>query len=98
MSETGWKLVLDRAYDFGDWAEAGTRGVILHAQMEYDGRRFPVKFFDPDRLHDAAEVGTEHGEAYYEPNVIMVHAISETAVAAAFERLAKAGEFDWLLG
>jgi len=98
MSETGWKLILDREYSFADWFEAETRGVVLNAQLEYDGRRFPVKFFDPDRLHDVAEVGTEHGGVDYEPNVIMVHTISETAVWAAFEKLAEAGEFDWLLG
>lgn len=98
MNETGWKLVLQRELSEPDWYDVTERGVLLHAQLEHGGRRFPVKFFDPDRLADAAEVGTEHGEPYYEPNVVMVHGVTKTAVEAAVERLAEAGEFDWMLG
>ncbi|MDX2971690.1 hypothetical protein PWY87_03875 [Kribbella solani] len=55
-------------------------------------------FFDPERIQGAAAIGTEAGEPYYEPNVIMLPALSGTAVEAAVEKLARNGEFDWLLG
>ncbi|GAA1562475.1 hypothetical protein GCM10009804_18980 [Kribbella hippodromi] len=96
--EAGWVLVLAQEMDDYDWAEAESRGVLLNARLERAGRQFPVIFFDPERIRSAAAIGTEAGEPYYEPNVIMLPALSRTAVEAAVERLARNGEFDWLLG
>ncbi len=95
--ESGWRLVLPQEMTEGDWLETETRGVLLNAQLERDGRRFPVVFYDADRIHNTATIGTEYGEPYYEPNVILLPGVTRTAVEAAVEKLGKAGEFDWLL-
>ncbi|WP_405062166.1 hypothetical protein OG474_11105 [Kribbella sp. NBC_01505] len=97
VRDAGWSLLLADEMDDGDWALTESRGVLLNAQLERDGRRFPVVFYDPDRIHNAATIGTASGDPYYRRNVILLPAVTRTAVEAAVEKLGKAGELDWLL-
>ncbi len=93
----GWSLILVEEMSEADWVETELRGVLLNSQLESDGRRFPVIFFDPDRIHSSAVLETEDGEPSYEKNVILLPAVTKAAVEAAVDKLGKAGEFDWLL-
>lgn len=95
--ESGWSLVLVQEMTELDWHDAEERGVLLNAHLVFADRRFPVVFYDADRIHSTANLGTEFGRPYYEPNVILLPAVTEEAVMAAVQTLAKAQEFDWLL-
>jgi hypothetical protein len=97
VNDAGWQLVLPEELSDADWYETESRGVLLNAQVERDGRRFPVIFFDPERIGHAAAIGVRAGEPYYEPNVVMLPAVTRKAVEEAVGKLGRGGEFDWLL-
>jgi len=91
-----WTLVLPDGLDDGDWALTETRGVLLHAFLRHDNRRFPAIVYDPYRIvQDASHVN--ESEPFYEPNVVLVHAVTREKAQREGERLGRRGHLDWLL-
>jgi hypothetical protein len=94
--EAGWVLVHQQEPDRFDWAEYNLGGVLV-AEVEKDGRRFPVIFYEPTRLGQSVAMGTEGDKPYYEPNLIVVPEITQAIVEAAVEQLGQERFFDWML-
>ncbi|WP_290057637.1 hypothetical protein [Amycolatopsis solani] len=87
-----WELRTPAGFDRLDWAEASSRGVVLHAQLAFGDRRFPMMLFDPTRIVQVAE-----DELYYDVNVVVVPEVTREAAEEEIARLAAEGRFDWLL-
>ncbi|RZQ65939.1 hypothetical protein [Amycolatopsis suaedae] len=99
-----WSLAVPDATDWTRVDELGT----LSAELAYGERRFPLTFFDLERLAQA--VGWDGVDDFFErrsrprpvdfheDNVIVLPALTRHAAKAAVEDLTRRGEFDWLLG
>ncbi len=97
MTQAGWRFVAPDDFDEFDWAEVADRGVLT-GRLVHGDREFPVVVYDPVRIGQDAERGTEGGVVLYEANVIMVEHLTRETAEAAVAHLGGAGVFDWLLG
>jgi hypothetical protein len=98
MTQAGWRLAAPDDFDEGDWAQIEDRGVLMGARLVHGDREFPVVVYDPVRIGQDAERGTEDGVVLYEANVIMVEHLTRESAEAAVTYLGNAGSFDWMLG
>jgi hypothetical protein len=98
MTQAGWRLAPPDGFDEFDWAEVTDRGVLAGCRLVHGDREFPVVVYDPVRIGQDAERGTEGDVVLYEANVIMVEHLTRESAEDAVARLAEAGSFDWLLG
>ncbi|MET7279310.1 hypothetical protein ABZS29_13835 [Kribbella sp. NPDC005582] len=97
MTQAGWRFVAPDDFDDVDWADVTDRGVLT-GRLVHGDREFPVVVYDPVRIGQDAERGTEGDVVLYEPNVIMVEHLTRESAENAVAHLAKAGSFDWMLG
>ncbi len=97
-----WSLVVPESTDWTRTSGLGT----LSASLGHGEDRFPVTFFDLERL--AAAVGWDDLDdlvhrreprpvEFSEKNVVVIPVLTEEAVEQAVGELARARAFDWLL-
>jgi hypothetical protein len=91
-----WTLVLPDGLDDDYWALTETRGVLLHLVFRHARGQFPAIAFDPYRIVQDADYMIER-EPFYEPNVVLVHAVTRESVLREGERLGQRGHLNWLL-
>ena len=88
-------LVLPDDYDERSAYETPLRGYLEGATVRLvDGSRYSVYFYDPVRLAQDLEEYAKLGRPFLaEPNLIVLPEVTEQAMRAAVERLAREGFF-----
>ena len=91
-------LVLPEDYDERRAYETPLRGYLEGATVRLaDGSRYPVFFYDPVRLGQDLEEYAKLGRPFLaEPNLIVLPEVTEEAMRAAVEALARQGFFQQL--
>jgi hypothetical protein len=63
--------------DFDDYAwQLESKGWFSGATLDYQGRRYPLSFFDPVRLAQDIERVLQAGETFCEPNLVVIPTVT----------------------
>ncbi len=94
----GAVLLMPEDYDERSAFETPFRGYLEGASVRLtDGSRYAVVFYDPVRLGQDLEECVKLGRPFFaEPNLIVLPEITEKAMRAAVEELARQGFFQQL--
>lgn len=83
--------------DFDAYAwEVEAKGWFADARVSLSGKEYRLAFYDPVRL--AQEIASEHenGCVFYEPNLIVVKTVTQSAMQHAVDDLVKSGRVNSL--
>lgn len=85
-----YKLVFPDGFDDFVW-ELESKGWLAGAVAVIDGRRYRVTFYDPTRLAQDIESELKQAELFFEPNLLVVPAVTRAHMETAIAVVAKAG-------
>lgn len=93
---TSWTLEFPD--DFADYAwECESKGWFSGAVLVAGGKRYPLNFFGPVRLAQEIVSTLERASFFFEPNLVVVAAITREHMEKAAERLISPAQLSQLL-
>lgn len=89
---------LELPADFDDsGSEVEAKGWFSEARIIASGVRYRINFYDQARLGQQVQDELARGRAFFEPNLVIVPAVTRAYMEAAAERLARSGEVHSLI-
>jgi hypothetical protein len=86
-----FSLVLPANFDDYEW-EVKAKGWFSEAQMTASGKHYRLNFFDPVRLAQEIESYLQEGDVFFEPNLLVVPAVTKSDMERAVQRLVQSGQ------
>src|SRR5215510_4449472 len=86
-----YSLILPEDFDEYEW-EVTSKGWFGNALLNFSGRVFRLRFFDPVRLSQEIEDELKRGQAFFEPNLIVVRSVTRSEMDRAAELLVRSGQ------
>jgi hypothetical protein len=83
-----FSLIFPEGYEDYAW-ELESKGCFSEARLEFQGRRYRLTFYDPARLGQDIENELQRGGVYFEPNLVVVPAVTRQNMEKAAARLMK---------
>jgi hypothetical protein len=69
--------------------ELESKGYFSEARLEFQGRRYQLTFYDPARLGQDIEEVLQRGGIFFEPNLVVVPAVTRQNMEKAATQLVK---------
>lgn len=83
--------------DFDDYAwELEPKGWFTGALLIVDGQRYPLSFYDLFRLGQTIADTHARDDAFFEPNLVVLQAVTKANMQKAAEMLVRSGQFKLL--
>ena len=83
--------------DFADYEwEVTSKGWFSGAQLIASGMHYKLNFYDPNRLRQDIEGEHAEGRAFFEPNLVVVQAVTRANMEQAAVHLAQSGYLEKL--
>jgi hypothetical protein len=76
--------------DFDDYArEIESKGVFWDVRLRYEGREYPLTFYEPRRLAQDVADQLEERPIFFERNIVVVRRITRAAMDLAAQELVR---------
>jgi hypothetical protein len=92
----GYSLILPEDFDEYEW-EIISKGWFGGARLNVSGKEYRLIFYDPVRLGQTIEDELQRGEAFFEPNLIVVRSVTRSNMEGAVELLVGSGQTSSLI-
>jgi hypothetical protein len=83
-----FSLIFPEGYEDYAW-ELESKGCFSEVRLEFQGRRYRLTFYDPARLGQDIEDELQRGGVYFEPNLVVVPAVTRQNMEKAAAQLMK---------
>ncbi|MHC4049052.1 hypothetical protein [Bradyrhizobium sp. 25ACV] len=89
---------LDFPADFADYEwQLEAKGWFSQSLLIVAGKRYRLNFYDPVRLRQEIEDMLAKGEAFFEPNLVVVRSVTRASMEGAAAQLAQSSTLALLL-
>jgi hypothetical protein len=76
--------------DFDDYAwEIESKGVFWDVRLRYEGREYPLTFYEPQRLAQDVQDQLEERPIFFERNIVVVRKVTRAAMDVAAKELVR---------
>jgi hypothetical protein len=83
--------------DFDDYAwEVESKGVFWDVRLRYEGREYPLTFYEPQRLAQDVADQLEESPIFFERNIVVVKKVTRAAMDLAAQELVRGRRTDEL--
>lgn len=90
-SYVGFSFLLSADFNDYEW-EVTTKGWFSEAWMTVSGKHYRLNFYDAVRLAQEIESELQRGGVFFEPNLVIVQAVTRSDMERAAELLAQTGQ------
>lgn len=83
--------------DFDDYAwEIEAKGVFWDVRLRYEGREFPLTFYEPQRLAQDVADQLQDNAFFFEQNLVIIRKVTREAMELAAQELVSAHRIEGL--
>jgi hypothetical protein len=88
---SNFAFVLPADFDDYEW-EVEAKGWFSEARVTASGKHYRLNFYDPVRLAQEIESELQRGDVFFEPNLVVVPAVTKSNMERAVELLVQSGQ------